>query len=93
MTVLRTPAALRAATASFASGFTSSEMTMWPRYTPSEATWTVVPTRWQGCQDTPMSSISLSLPAQMVWPSTTAFTPRPATSSTLDTREESISRP
>lgn len=31
MTVLRTPQAFSAVMASFASGFTSSEMTMWPR--------------------------------------------------------------
>ena len=47
MTVLRMPAARSARIASAAWGFTRSEITMWPIYLPSIATWMIVPTLWQ----------------------------------------------
>ena len=93
ITVLRTPRRFSSAIASAASGFSSSEITMWPTYSPSSDTCTVVPIRWHGCHGTPTSSISLSLPAQTVCPSITARTPRPDSSSTSDTRADSSSLP
>ena len=77
MTVLVTPAALSAAMASREWGFSMSEMTMWPAYSPFTAIWTMVPTLWHACHATPSSSMSLPFPAATVTPSTTAVTPRP----------------
>ena len=46
MTVSRTPHFLSSATASRAVGFSTSEMTMCPAYSPSMAMWIIVPTLW-----------------------------------------------
>ena len=93
MTVLRTPAAFNARTASFACGFTTSEITMWPAYLPSMAMWMIVPTLWHGINGMPRWSMSLSLPAATETPSTFARTPLPLISWMSDTRLRSISLP
>ena len=93
MTVLRTPAAFSAWIAALALGFTTSEMTICPAYRPSMAMWMMVPTLRQGIYGMPSRSISLSLPAATVWPSTTAVTPLPLISWMSDTRPRSISLP
>ena len=62
MTVFFTPAARKAATASAASGLTTSAMTMWPMYSPSSDTCRMVPVSSQSRQSTPHALMSLSLP-------------------------------
>ena len=79
--------------AAFAVGFTTSAMRMWPAYCPSTATWMTVPTWRQGAAGTPIRSMSLSLPAATVWPSTWARTPWPAISWISPTRLRSRGLP
>ena len=59
MTVFFTPAARRAATASAASGLTTSAMTMWPMYSPSSDTCRMVPVSSQSWQSTPQRAHEL----------------------------------
>ena len=90
ITVRLTPAAFSASMAWRASFFTTSEITMCPRYCPFRATCTMVPTFWHAGAATPMRAISLALPAQIVSPSKSAFTPSPAISSTPPTCARSM---
>ena len=83
------PPALRPAIASFDVGLTTSDMVIQPAYTPSIATYTAVPSSCSDVTEAPTLFISLTLPAATFFPSTTAFTPWPATSSMPLTRSSS----
>ena len=80
MTQRRTPAAWRSRTASSASSFTTSAITMWPTYSPSTVTCRIVPVRSQSCQAAPCSAMSLSLPTSTRCSFTSALTPWPDSS-------------
>ena len=86
MTVFFTPAARKAATASAASGFTTSAMTMCPMYSPSSDTCRMVPVSSQSWQPTPHSLMSLSLPTSTTCSSMRARTPWPLCSCTSSMR-------
>ena len=85
ITVFFMPADLRAAIADFESSFILSDIIIYPAYLPSTDVWITVPKLSQSIYSQPTSSISLAFPANTIFPSTTAFTPRPDSSSVSDT--------
>ena len=93
MTTFSTPAALRPLMASFAFGLTTSDMSIYPAYFPSTATWISVPTDAGTAASIFIFFMSLTFPAATSCPSTTADTPCPLISFASDTLLLSISLP
>ena len=86
-----TPSLRNAFTASFECGFKASETATWPAYTPSTATWIIVPSHRQSGTTAPTDSIKRLLPTQTVFPLTDARIPLPGTSSPPSTLQPSPS--
>ena len=84
ITVLLTPNCFKASIAFTASAFSWSEITIWPAYSPSIATWTIVPTwlvqRLQVGIVIPSVLIKRLLPTLTFWLLTVAVIPCPAVS-------------
>ena len=93
ITVFSTPAFFNSAIAFLEFGFSISEITIWPAYAPSIATWMIVPTEWQSTYGIFSLFINLGLPTATSMPSTFAINPCPLISSISVTRLRLISFP